>query len=105
MLLAGFWDAPADADAPREWVKRGWKTLEPHTHGFYVNLAGPDESAQRIRNTYGGIYQRLATLKRRYDPTNLFRLNANMRPRRREDRHETRLWSILSAGTRGGVAV
>jgi FAD binding domain-containing protein/berberine-like enzyme len=78
VLLAGFWDAPADADAPREWVKRGWKTLEPRTDGFYVNLAGPDESAQRIRNTYGGNYERLATLKRRYDPTNLFRLNANI---------------------------
>jgi hypothetical protein len=78
VLLAGFWDAPADADAPRDWVKRGWKSLEPQTDGFYVNLAGPDETAQRIRNTYGGNYERLARLKRRYDPTNLFRLNANI---------------------------
>jgi FAD/FMN-containing dehydrogenase len=80
VLLAGFWDAPADADAPRQWVKQGWQRLEPQTLGFYVNLMGPDESAMRIRSTYGGNYERLAALKRRYDPSNLFRLNANIPP-------------------------
>jgi FAD/FMN-containing dehydrogenase len=80
VLLAGFWDAPADADAPRQWTRRGWQTLEPFTDGFYVNLAAGDESARRIRGTYGGNYQRLAALKRRYDPANVFRLNANIPP-------------------------
>jgi FAD/FMN-containing dehydrogenase len=40
----------------------------------------PDEGAARIRATYGGNFDRLAALKRRYDPTNLFRLNANIPP-------------------------
>jgi FAD/FMN-containing dehydrogenase len=80
VLLAGFWDAPADADAPRQRVKAGWETLEPFTEGFYVNLGAGDESTRRIRSTYGGNYERLSALKRRYDPTNLFRLNANIPP-------------------------
>jgi hypothetical protein len=78
VVLASSWDLPSEADAPRQWVQQGWKTLEPHAPGFYVNLLGPDESARRIRNTYGGNYDRLVTLKRRYDPTNLFRRNANI---------------------------
>ena len=80
VLLAGFWDAPADADAPRQWVKSGWERIEPLTAGFYVNLGAGDESAQRIRGTYGGNFDRLRELKRRYDPANVFRLNANIPP-------------------------
>jgi FAD/FMN-containing dehydrogenase len=80
VLLAGFWDTPADADAPRQWVKSGWERIEPLTDGFYVNLGAGDESARRIRGTYGGNFERLARLKRRYDPGNLFRLNANIPP-------------------------
>jgi FAD/FMN-containing dehydrogenase len=80
VLLAGFWDAPADADAPRQWVKSGWERIEPLTDGFYVNLGAGDESARRIRSTYGGNFDRLARLKQRYDPGNLFRLNANIPP-------------------------
>ena len=82
VLLAGFWDAPADADAPRQWVKTGWERIEPLTEGFYVNLGAGDESAHRIRGTYGGNFDRLSELKRRYDPANLFRLNANIPPAR-----------------------
>jgi hypothetical protein len=74
VLLAGFWDAP------RQWARRGWEAIEPQTEGFYVNLMAPDEGASRIRATYGGNFDRLAALKRRYDPTNLFRLNANIPP-------------------------
>jgi FAD/FMN-containing dehydrogenase len=80
VLLAGFWDAPGDAAAPRQWVRRGWEAIEPLTEGFYVNLMAPDEGAARIRATYGANFDRLAKLKQRYDPTNLFRLNANIPP-------------------------
>lgn len=80
VLLAGFWDRPEDADAPRAWVKTGWERLEPLTDGFYVNLIAPDEDERRVRNTYGSNYDRLAALKRKYDPMNLFRRNANVRP-------------------------
>jgi FAD/FMN-containing dehydrogenase len=80
VLLAGVWDEPGNAATRREWVRRGWTALEPHTEGFYVNLLAPDEAGPRIRNTYGANYPRLAAVKRRYDPANLFRLNANIAP-------------------------
>ena len=48
--------------------------------GVYVNELGLDESDDRIRSAYGINYPRLARLKAKYDPDNLFRLNANILP-------------------------
>ena len=56
-----------------------WRELEPFTEGYYVNTDASDDD-QRLRRTYGGNYERLARLKERYDPGNLFRLNANIKP-------------------------
>jgi FAD/FMN-containing dehydrogenase len=78
VLIAGAWEKLADADAARDWARTGWKQIEPHTDGFYVNLLAPDENEHRIRDTYGGNFERLVDIKRRYDPTNLFRRNANI---------------------------
>jgi FAD/FMN-containing dehydrogenase len=61
------------------WLKDYWAMLEPNTHGFYTNDAF-DESERRVRANYQGNYERLLELKNRYDPTNLFRLNANIEP-------------------------
>ncbi len=79
VLLVGVWDPPADADAPRDWVRSGWSRIEPLTNGFYVNLMAPDEDARRLRASYGDNFDRLLGIKRRYDPDNVFRLNANLR--------------------------
>jgi hypothetical protein len=57
-----------------------FKAIEPFTDGYYVNLGGDDESERRIRRSYGDNYPRLAALKERYDPSKLFRLNANIKP-------------------------
>jgi hypothetical protein len=57
-----------------------WKTLEPATRGFYINEVGGDEGAARLDANCLGNHPRLAQVKRRYDPTNLFRLNANVTP-------------------------
>jgi FAD/FMN-containing dehydrogenase len=46
----------------------------------YVNDLG-DEEAERVRDAYGGNYARLLALKKRYDPTNFFRMNQNIDPR------------------------
>ncbi|HEY6640861.1 FAD-binding oxidoreductase [Povalibacter sp.] len=57
-----------------------WKGLEPFTRGFYVNDMAREVTAAEISESFRGNYQRLAALKAKYDPTNLFRLNANVKP-------------------------
>jgi FAD/FMN-containing dehydrogenase len=75
------WKMPA-ADTAREidWVRRAWAQIEPQTRGQYVNLAASDDREARVHAAYGDNYPRLAALKKRYDPANLFRLNANVKP-------------------------
>jgi FAD/FMN-containing dehydrogenase len=63
-----------------EWVRNAWAQIEPLTHGQYVNLAATDDREARVHAAYGDNYARLAALKKRYDPANLFRLNANIKP-------------------------
>jgi hypothetical protein len=66
-------------DEQRQWARDFWTALEPHHVGVYVNFLGPDED--RVREAYGEAkYERLKSLKRTWDPTNLFRLNQNIRP-------------------------
>jgi len=76
------WDDPAQNDAVAAWIKSAWARLEPHTHGFYVNEFNAEDQA-RLSTTYGGNFARLAEVKAKYDPGNLFRLNANIAPKAR----------------------
>ena len=67
-------------DAEREWARAYWTALEPHHTSVYVNFL-MDEGEERIQQAYGaGKYDRLKSLKRTYDPGNLFRLNQNIPP-------------------------
>src|SRR5260370_16119071 len=61
-------------------AERMWQTLRPNAEGVYVNFLA-DEGEQRIHQAYPSTtYARLEALKQRYDPTNLFHLNQNIRP-------------------------
>lgn len=71
-------DDPADNDAGIAGVREFYAAMEPHMAGFYTNLNEADE--RRTWGNYGENYPRLVELKSRYDPTNLFRLNANIKP-------------------------
>jgi hypothetical protein len=81
--VQAFWDDPRDTAASelhRQWARATFDRLSPHTKGFYVNTLAVDDPTQRIRATYGDNHGRLVALKRQYDPTNLFRRNANIDP-------------------------
>jgi hypothetical protein len=67
-------------DRERQWARDYWSALEPWHTSVYVNFL-MEEGEGRIREAYGADkYDRLKALKRTYDPTNLFRLNQNIRP-------------------------
>ena len=78
-LLIIDWPIDSDAHEHVAWLKETWRTFEPHLEGFYTNDL-IDESQEEVDRNYMGNYGRLVALKNRYDPGNLFRLNANVRP-------------------------
>ncbi len=69
---------PAQNEAGIAAVREYYKALAPHMAGFYTNLN--DDTEQKTWGNYGPNYPRLVELKNRYDPGNLFRLNANIKP-------------------------
>ena len=79
--MVAAWDSPEGADAKVEKMRAAWKELAPLASGFYSNLADADEPLAAYRENYGGNLERLMTLKAKYDPMNLFRLNANVPPK------------------------
>ena len=80
LLMFGVWSDHTQDERNAQTLRELWKTFDPFTKGYYVNTE-PSESEQRLRATYGDNYPRLVQLKNKYDPDNLFRLNANIRPR------------------------
>lgn len=67
-------------EAERQWARDYWTALAPYHTSVYVNFL-MEEGEERVKHAYGAAkYQRLKTLKRKYDPTNLFRVNQNIRP-------------------------
>ena len=72
-------DDPSGNDAGIAAVRDFHAAMEPHMHGFYVNLH--DDSSEKTRSNFGPNLPRLIDVKRTYDPDNLFRYNANIDPR------------------------
>lgn len=67
-------------DGERAWARDYWSALAPHHTSVYVNFL-MEEGEERVRQAYGASkYDRLTALKRSYDPTNVFRLNQNIKP-------------------------
>jgi FAD/FMN-containing dehydrogenase len=82
-LLSVDWAVDSDPTEHVAYIRRYWASIEPHIHGFYTNDL-IDESQQQVDENYLGNYPRLLGLKNEYDPTNLFRLNANIVPTARK---------------------
>jgi FAD/FMN-containing dehydrogenase len=73
------WEDEAADDRNIAWGRALWEMLRSHASDVYVNNLG-DEGDERVRAAFGSNYDRLAALKRHYDPTNFFHLNQNIRP-------------------------
>jgi FAD/FMN-containing dehydrogenase len=75
------WQDPARTDEHIAWVRNGSDAMKSYGSGVYVNYLGAGEQADRVRAAYGEEkYARLVDLKNRYDPTNRFRFNQNIKP-------------------------
>jgi FAD/FMN-containing dehydrogenase len=69
------------AETFRDWVRQAWERVRPFSTGrTYINFQTADEDDARVRATYGANFERVLEVKNRYDPTNLFRVNRNVRP-------------------------
>lgn len=72
----------ADREQITKWAKEYWESLHPHSAGgVYVNFM-MEEGEDRVKATYGANYERLAKVKARYDPENVFHVNQNIKPER-----------------------
>jgi hypothetical protein len=83
-FILAIWSGWSTADGIDEKVAKmraAWKELEPLTKGFYTNYVGTDTVAAGYRENFGAHFERLVALKSKYDPMNLFRLNANVPPK------------------------
>ncbi len=76
------WTDPAQSDEAIAWGREFWAAMGRHsTGGLYLNFPGlGEENEELVRAGYGVNYDRLTALKAKYDPTNLFRMNLNIRP-------------------------
>jgi FAD/FMN-containing dehydrogenase len=82
IVIAGGYRAE-EAEANVRWARATTDAMRPFMSGAaYVNYLGADATADAVRAAYGPAWERLVALKDRYDPTNLFRLNQNIRPSR-----------------------
>ncbi len=79
LLLSSEWRRPEDRARSEHWVAEYGAALRPWARRAYVNYLAPS-SPERIREIYGVNYPRLARIKARYDPANLFRSNQNIPP-------------------------
>jgi FAD/FMN-containing dehydrogenase len=81
MVIAGIDPNPQRAGTVTQWTKAYWEAVHPFDlGGAYPNFMMDDEGDARLKATYGDNYARLAALKQKYDPTNLFRVNQNIKP-------------------------
>jgi FAD/FMN-containing dehydrogenase len=79
-IIAGCDPDPANAGRISQWAKDYWEELHPTSAGgAYVNFL-MDEGQDRVKSAYRGNYDRLAQVKRRYDPDNTFHVNQNIHP-------------------------
>ena len=79
-FFSASWVDPRMADASIEWVSRSWVAMEPWSaRTTYINYLSSDDQTS-VKASYGQSYDRLAVMKQKYDPTNFFHRNRNIKP-------------------------
>jgi hypothetical protein len=80
-VIIGVDPDPVNAGKITDWCKDHWDALHPFSAGgAYTNFMMDDEGQERVKGSYRENYNRLAKIKRKYDPDNFFRVNQNIRP-------------------------
>ena len=81
MVIAGIDPNAQNAEVVTKWTKDYWEAVHPFDlQGAYPNFMMDDEGDARLQATYGDNYARLSAIKRKYDPSNFFQVNQNIRP-------------------------
>jgi FAD/FMN-containing dehydrogenase len=81
MVIAAIDSNPQQAGALTRWGRAYWQAVHKfNPGGAYINFMMDDEGEERVKASYGDNYVRLAAIKQKYDPANLFRVNQNIRP-------------------------
>jgi FAD/FMN-containing dehydrogenase len=81
MVIAAIDPDPSMADRLKIWARAYWNAVHPYNlGGAYINFMMDDEADDRLRATYGDNFGRLAQVKAKWDPENLFRVNQNIEP-------------------------
>jgi hypothetical protein len=83
LVIMPMWTDPDETERHTRWADELWRAMQPWSSGrVYVNYLG-NEGKARVKAAYGANYERLVVLKTKYDPTNLFRFNQNIKPEAR----------------------
>jgi FAD/FMN-containing dehydrogenase len=83
LLIASVWQEPSSNETNIAWTRATYSALASHLETRrWLNYLGDDETEAAVRDAYGANYSRLAEVKNKYDPDNIFRLNQNVRPTR-----------------------
>jgi FAD/FMN-containing dehydrogenase len=81
LLVLSEWMDPADTERCIAWARDTYAAMQPFmASGRYVNYLADDESGEPVAAAYGPNYRRLQELKAKYDPSNFFHMNQNIRP-------------------------
>ena len=82
LSLDAIWSNAAHDDVNIAWVRDFWQDVQRHSTGrMYLNFPGHGEGDNLVRDAFGAAtYARLQTIKRKYDPRNLFHMNQNILP-------------------------
>ncbi len=81
LIMTSVWTDAVTDDQNTTWTRDTFAAMQPHLAARrYVNYLDTDDTGEIVRSAYGPNHARLSDIKRRYDPDNVFRLNANIEP-------------------------